>query len=134
MKTIYGECVGVNHEDGLYLIHLETSEGKVYVTADEDNIFDDIMVGRHYLATGEDNSNAHGLYHANYVDRWGRYCDHCGKHHTEGYYVREHEYACSAECGYALCGGKAAFEETIWLDADGELADNSPTYWTEWEA
>ena len=71
---------------------------------------------------------------ATYIDRWGRYCDHCGKHHEEGWYINEWKYACSDECAYALCGGKDAFEDTIILDEDGELSDESATYWTEWEA
>lgn len=70
---------------------------------------------------------------ATYVDRWGRYCDHCGKHHTEGWYIGEWEYACSDECAYALCGGEQAFRESILLDEDGELHEDSATYWTEWE-
>ena len=70
---------------------------------------------------------------ASYVDRWGRYCEHCGKHHTEGYYVNELNYACSEECAIALCGSEQDFRDSIWLDEDGELAEDSPTYWTEWE-
>ena len=111
------------------------------LTDDEGNSFDawvleenclwDIENGHHYYMRGT--MNEEGLFIAGYLDRWGRYCDHCGKHHTEGYYVNEHLYACSEECGYALVGGKLAFEETFEYDEDGELAEDSPTYWTEWE-
>jgi hypothetical protein len=70
---------------------------------------------------------------AGYVDRWGRICEHCGKHHFEGYYVNDYHYACSEECAIALCGSEEEFRDSIWLDEDGELAEDSPTYWTEWE-
>jgi hypothetical protein len=70
---------------------------------------------------------------AGYVDRWGRICEHCGKHHFEGYYVNDYHYACSEECAIALCGSEQEFRDSIWVDEDGELAEDSPTYWTEWE-
>ena len=71
---------------------------------------------------------------ATYVDRWGRYCDHCGKHHVEGYFVGEWEYACSEECAIALYDGdENAFRADLALLDDDETADSAPTYWTEWE-
>lgn len=70
---------------------------------------------------------------AKYCDRWGRICEHCGKHHFEGYYVNDYHYACSEECAIALCGSEQEFRDSIWVDEDGELAEDSPTYWTEWE-
>lgn len=71
---------------------------------------------------------------AEYADRWGRYCDHCGKHHTEGWWVKEDSYACCDECAIALCNGdEEAFRAGIIVDENGDLADEAYTYWTEWE-
>lgn len=129
---IYGVCTEVVRQDDVYRITLKDDEGKTYkVSASEYDVHWEILVGRHYYVHGTDEGDL-GVF-GTYVDRWGRYCDHCGKHHTEGYYVNEDMYACSDECGYALCGGEKQFRATIWLDEDGELDENSPTYWTEWE-
>lgn len=74
-----------------------------------------------------------GVMAAEYLDQSGRICSHCGKLHFEGYYVNENFYACSEECAIALCGSEQEFRDSIWVDEDGELAEDSPTYWTEWE-
>ena len=133
---IWGICTDFLQQDDIYRIYLKTDEGTIYQVSVQDmDVHEKPEIGRHYYAKGDDATETmkKPAIFADYVDRWGRYCDHCGKHHTEGYYVNEDMYACSDECGYALCGGEKQFRETIWLDEDGELDENSPTYWTEWE-
>lgn len=61
---------------------------------------------------------------AGFVDRWGRICSHCGKHHTEGYYSENTGlYACSDECLTHLYT-----EEEIEEEREQEWL-----FWTEWE-
>ena len=108
------------------------NKGDKYDTcALDEDCYCDVEDGEHIYAKGW--IGEQGELVAGYVDRWGRHCDHCGKHHTEGYYINDYYYACSDECAYALMGGKEAFEATFEYDEDGELADDSPTYWTTWE-
>lgn len=91
----------------------------------------DLEEGVHVYACGE---KALGGIFAEYVDEWGRICSHCGKHHTEGWYVNEDFYACSDECAIALCDGdEDAFRAGIIVDENGDLTDDAYTYWTEWE-
>jgi hypothetical protein len=69
------------------------------------------------------------------VDRWGRYCDNCGKWHLEGYCIGDGmEYACSEECAIALYGGdKEALYADMPVDEDNNLTDDAVTYWTQYE-
>lgn len=63
---------------------------------------------------------------AGYVDRWGRFCSYCGKHHTEGYYIEGGcEYACSDDCLLGLYHG-------VYKDMERDI-ENEDTFWTEWE-
>jgi hypothetical protein len=112
----------------------EDTTGKVWtLIVAKESINCDLIAGTHCLVDGVLCNLAKDSVFVTFIDEWGRYCSHCGKHMTEGYYVYEHQYACSEECAIALCGSEQAFKESIWLDEDGELAEDSPTYWTEWE-
>lgn len=78
--------------------------------------------GLHVYIKGETGVQRHGIF-ADYVDRWGRICSHCGKHHEEGYYSENTgEYACSDECLHKLFTEEEREEEREreWL------------FWTEW--
>ena len=62
------------------------------------------------------------------IEEWGRTCDHCGAHMTEGYYLAG-EYACSEACAIELYDGdEAAFRE----DLSHAEEDNGEVYFTEW--
>lgn len=83
----------------------------------------DIYNGGHYYISGFEVSN--GTILATTVDRWGRVCDVCGKWHTEGYWVCEEDYACSAECAIELYGGNEKYfrydiarKDTSWVQWD----------------
>lgn len=103
---------------------------KVYVRHEDTEW--DIEDDGHYWASGME--IADGLMIATSVDRWGRYCDVCGKWHTEGYYVGEYNYACSEECAVDLYHGDwNAFKADLALLDDPDTCDNAPTYWTEWD-
>lgn len=92
----------------------------------------DIYNGCHYYISGFEVSN--GTILATTVDRWGRVCDVCGQWHTEGYYVGEEEYACSAECAIKLYDDdEEAFKADLALLDDPETIDLACTYWTEWD-
>ena len=107
------------------------------LTDDDNNVYDvrvdddcaewDIKNGAHLYAEGV---LENGVLNATYVDRWGRYCSHCGKHHEEGYWINEHEYACSDECAIAILGGKEQFDEAMNEYEDD--ADYNPICWVEW--
>lgn len=114
-----------------YTFVMHTDEGAYMVHVNESEAHWDLDNNRHYYVRGYEVSE--GVVVAEYVDRWGRYCDHCKKWHIEGYYVGEYYYACSDECAIAICGSEQEFRDSIVLDEDGELAEDSPTYWTEWE-
>lgn len=110
----------------------EEGTGKVWevVLADDMRIHFDLEVGVHVYARGE---KALGGIFADYIDEWGRYCSHCGKHMTEGWYVKEYMYACCDECAIALCEDEEDFRAGIIVDENGDLTDEAYTYWTEWE-
>lgn len=112
---------------------LKTEEGKTYqVYIKEPDEEYDLEDGRRYNVIGFE--VAEGVVMAYYADRWGRYCDVCGKWHTEGYWVGENDYACSEECAIKLYNGDAqAFRDDLALLDDPETADYAVTYWTEWE-
>ena len=141
-KEIYGVIGNVEKHQPCY------TDAKTFfftITDDEDNKKWDVIVSAEAIHWQFDNDN-HKHYYvrgiqldektilATYVDRWGRYCDICGKHHVEGYFVGEWEYACSEECAIALYDGdENAFRADLALLDDDETADDAPTYWTEWE-
>lgn len=121
----------ISEHDYLIILIESDTNTQFEIVVSEHNLHWELEENKHYYARGK--ASAGNSIVAEYVDRWGRYCDHCGRHHTEGYYVYEDYYACSEECAIALCGSKQEFDSSIWLDENGELAENSPTYWTEWE-
>lgn len=48
--------------------------------------------------------------------------------------VGECEYACSEECALKLYkGDEEAFKSDLAMLDDPDLANNAPTYWTEWD-
>jgi hypothetical protein len=132
--TIYGTLKSfeqISPEDYLLVIKEWQSGEECEVVARKYEIYEDLVENRHYYASGVKVLN--GII-ADEVDRWGRYCDVCGKWHTEGYYVGEYEYACSEDCAIALYNGDAnAFRADLALLDDPETCDNAPTYWTEWD-
>lgn len=130
---IYGFVVAIRpaHEGYHFTIREDGTDRTFAVFVSQDNLHWDITEGGHYYVRGEESL---GVVQADYVDRWGRYCDNCGKHHTEGWYVREDLYACSDECAVALCGGNEEdFRAGIIVDENGDITDDAYTYWTEWE-
>lgn len=62
------------------------------------------------------------------IEEWGRTCDHCGAHMTEGYYLAG-EYACSEACAIELYDGD---EDAFREDISHAVEDNCETYYTEW--
>ena len=122
------ECAKIDNLVKNYRFTITTDDGEKYnAFAIEPNMLYDLEDGKHIYAKGviED-----GVFVAGYVDRWGRYCDHCGKHHEEGYWIGEYEYACSEECAIALMGGKAEFDEAV-AEYDDD-ANYNPICWVEW--
>ena len=112
---------------------LTTEEGKTYEVLTKDRDMEYYLEDNHrYWVQGFE--IAEGKVVAIQGDRWGRYCDVCGKWHTEGYWVGECHYACSEECALTFYGGdKAEFEADLALLDNPETADYADTYWTEWE-
>lgn len=133
---IWGVCTSFETGDDFYRINLKTEDGEIIqVSVSEYDVHWDIEVGKHYYAKGDDATEIFGrpAMFADYVDRWGRYCDHCGKHHEEGWWIGEYYYACSDECAIALYDGdKDAFQADLALLDDDETFDDAVTYWTEW--
>lgn len=130
---IWGICTRLVQQDDIYRIYLTDDNGTTYqVSVSEYDVNCDLEVGRHYYASGEDATEVmeRPAVFASYVDEWGRYCWHCGKHHEEGFWIGEHEYACSEECAIALMGGKAEFDEAM-AEYDDD-ADYNPICWVEW--
>ena len=132
--TIYGTLESfeqISPED-YSLVIKEYESGKEWqIVATRWDVFEDLQLFHHYRCTGVKTLN--GLT-AEEVDRWGRYCDVCGKWHTEGYYVLEDGYACDEACAVALYNGDwNAFRADLALLDDPETEEEAPTYWTEWE-
>lgn len=132
--TIYGILESfkeITSEAYLLVIKEYGSDKEWQVVVNRWNVFEDLQLFHHYYASGVKALN--GII-ADEVDRWGRYCDVCGKWHTEGYYVFENNYACSENCAVDLYHGDwNAFKADLALLDDPETCDNAPTYWTEWE-
>lgn len=131
--TIYGTLKSFEQisPEAYLLVIKEWQSGKEWeVVASRWNVYENLVENGHCYASGV---KALGGIIADEVDRWGRYCDVCGKWHTEGYYVGEYNYACSEECAVALYGGDwNAFKADLALLDDPETCDYAPTYWTEW--
>lgn len=132
--TIYGTLKSyeqISPEDYLLVIKEWNTAKEWEVVASKYQVYEDLAENGHYYASGV---KALGGIIADEVDRWGRYCDVCGKWMTEGYYVLECSYACSEECAVDLYRGDwNAFKADLALLDDSETCDNAPTYWTEWE-
>lgn len=125
---IWGICVKHQRNEDNWLIVLKDDDGIEHnIQVNEANIHEDIELGRHYYASGNALCEQNGIstIFADYLDQWGRYCSHCGKHHEEGYWVYEYYYACSRECAISLCGSEEEFIGSFALDEDA-------TCWTEW--
>lgn len=120
------ECAKIDNLVKNYQFTITTEDGTKYnAFALEPNMTCDIKDGLHIYAKGVIEN---GVFVAGYVERWGRYCDHCGKHHTEGYYSENTGmYFCSEECLKAEYTQEEIDEEIIDDDGNGYL------YWTEWE-
>lgn len=132
--TIYGTLerfVQISPEDYALIIKEDRTDWEWQIVASRYEIYEDLIEGHRYRCTGVKTLN--GLT-ADEVDRWGRYCDVCGKWHTEGYYVLEDGYACSENCAVDLYHGDwNAFRADLALLDDPETEEEAPTYWTEWE-
>lgn len=132
--TIYGILKSyeqISPEDYLLVIKEWNTAKEWEVVASKYQVYEDLVENGHYYASGV---KALGGIIADEVDRWGRYCDVCGKWMTEGYYVLESSYACSEECAVDLYRGDwNAFKADLALLDFPETCDNAPTYWTEWE-
>jgi hypothetical protein len=126
---LYGVVTAIQSlEVEYYFTIKEDGTDKEYnVLVSEDNLDWELTEGGHYYVSGEFSLD---VIVADYVDRWGRYCSHCGKHHEEGYWIGEHEYACSDECAIAILGGKEQFDEAMNEYEDD--ANYNPICWVEW--
>ena len=125
---IWGICTDFTRAQDNWSITLCDDAGNEYVILVHDSKVDaDIECGKHLYARGnqlcEGESGHKPFIFANCVDRWGRYCSHCGQHHEEGYYSENTGiYACSDECLNAMYTQEEIEEERAfeWL------------FWTEW--
>ena len=132
---IYGVCTNYKFIEDVIFATIQDENGTLYkVFIDEKDVDAEIEEGKHYCVIGEEGNvidwdKAH-IIHARYFDNWGRYCSHCGKHHEEGYWIGEYEYACSDECAIALMGGKEAFDEA--KNEYDDDANYNPICWVEW--
>lgn len=132
-KKVYGVCLAISKQNEKKILLCDDNQEVTEVLVNE--CYCDIEVGKHYCVSGEVvEEQGKAILKTDYFEEWGRYCDHCGKHHTEGWYIGEHLYACCDECAIALCdGNEEDFRAGIIVDEDGELTDEAYTYWTEWE-
>lgn len=125
---IWGICTDFLQQDDIYRIYLKTDEGTIYQVSVQDmDVHEKPEIGRHYYAKGDDATETmkKPAIFADYVDRWGRYCSHCGKHHEEGYYDEGAGlYACSDECLFALNKDD--------LEGLEEEREEGIVFWTEW--
>lgn len=118
----------IKTDNGSYDVIVRTKD----VLSQTDITYCDLEDGKKFYVRGIEVSE--GVVMAIEVELWGRYCEVCGKWHTEGYWVGECEYACSEECAIKLYGGdEAAFRADLALLDDEATADSATTYWTEWE-
>lgn len=141
MKTFYGFCCDTattlyegNICESFRLSGERNGNDNVVIIVPKNaRVYEDIVNGNNLCVIGQMNDK--GAMIANIIEEWGRICTHCGKHITEGYYLENlGTYACSEECAIAQYdNNEQAFRDSIWLDDEGELADDSPTFWTEWE-
>jgi hypothetical protein len=123
-KEIYGVCLAISKQNNNRFLLCDDNH-KVTEVAINPDWGVEVEVGTHYCAIGEEvEEQGKTILNADYFDQWGRYCSHCGKHHTEGYYSENTGlYACSDECLSKLYTEQEIEEEREheWL------------FWTEWE-
>lgn len=131
ITKIWGVCTSYTRVKDLWHITLRDENGEYIVVVSDMQVNCDIECESHYFVLGE---TIGSIVLGTCVEEWGRICDHCGKWHTEGYFVGEYEYACSKECAIALYNGNedAFYADLAMLD-DPETEDDAVTYWTEWE-
>lgn len=115
---------------GTWILRLITDETEWLVIVPEENDHYGLEDGEgaHLYVSGFE--IAEGVFTAKHIDQWGRICSHCGKHHEEGFWIHEHEYACSDECAIAILGGKEAFDEA--MNEYDDDANYNPICWVEW--
>lgn len=118
------------HGVSVTLIEDETNIEWEVVIVDKWVDSDYLKEGFHVVAGGRKGYAKNQIF-ADYFERWGRYCNHCGKHHVEGFWINEHSYACSEECAIALLGGKKEFDDAM-AEYD-DYADCNPICWVLWE-
>lgn len=125
MIKTWGVCTSYERAKDLWSITLKDEDGKefTYVISDM-QVNCDVELGRHYFAIGE---QCKASILGTCMEEWGRYCDHCGKHHEEGYYSENTGmYFCSEECLRAEYTQEEIDAEMVDEDGNGDL------YWTEW--
>lgn len=135
ITELWGVVAKVESMGGCYLITIRQDQtNDIWEILVDSNKMEvdrgDIEVGKHIYANGTKAECAKNGLFCQYIDRWGRYCSHCGKHHDEGYWIGEHEYACSDECAIALMGGKEQFDEA--MNEYDDYANYNPICWVEW--
>lgn len=116
---------------GKWILRLITEdEGEPLVIVDDENDHFGLEDGEraHIYVSGYEVDE--GVVVADFIDQWGRICSHCGKHHEEGYWIGEYEYACSDECAIAIMGGKEQFDEA--MNEYDDDANYNPICWVEW--
>lgn len=123
---ILGVCTSYTRVKDLWEVTLKDAQSNEQTIVISDmQVNCDVECDRHYFALGE---QANTTILGTCLEEWGRYCDHCGKHHTEGYYSENTGmYFCSEECLKAEYTQEEIDEEIIDENGDGYL------YWTEWE-
>ena len=123
-KEVYGVCLAISKQNEKQILLCDDNHKATEVAINHDWGIE-VEEGTHYCAIGEEvEEQGRTILKADYFDQWGRYCSHCGKHHTEGYYSENTGlYACSDECLNELYTEQEIEEEREyeWL------------FWTEWE-
>ena len=131
LTKIYGVCTSFTRVKDLWHITIKDNEQEHIVVASNMQVNCDLECDGHYFVLGR---TIGSIVLGTCVEEWGRICDHCGKWHTEGYFIEEYHYACSEECALTFYGGDAdAFHADLALLDDDETADDAVTYWTEWD-
>jgi hypothetical protein len=125
---IKGICIECRRVDNLWIVKMNDEENQNYMVFVEDyDLHCDLVVGERFYAWGERANNIQRdgslVVYAEHMERWGRYCSHCGKWHEEGYYS-EHtgDYACSKEC---------LSELFLQEDIEEQMEDDS-LFWADW--
>lgn len=137
MKELYGTCVSVGKalidDEVVDTLVLKDNETQMPTLV----ILDWAKLKEQYCQEPEPDDHIYvsaqeknGRLVATYMEQWGRICCHCGKHHEEGYWIDEYQYACSEACAISLMGGKENFDKA--MDEYDDDADYNPICWVEW--